>query len=396
MKSLLAIAMLCMSAAMLSSCGKGASATKQPPRETVGVVTVQPQTVPLTSSFPGRLSAYRSADVRARVAGVLLKRAYQGGNVVKAGQLLFKIDPAPYEAALNNAQAQLAQAQATYTNDRVNAQRARKLAPKGYISKTDLDNALASERTARAAVKAAKAKVQTAQINLGYTKVTSPITGRAGEEQVTEGALVGQGSATLLTTVRQINPLYANFAISIGQFNELQQAARSGAITLSQPGKAQVQVSLPNGTPYPQHGVVDFASPSVDPSTGAVKLRAVVPNPQFDLLPGSYVNLKVTLGERRGAFLVPQAAIQRDSDGNYVFLVGNDSKVARENVATAGTDGVERVVTSGLAANDKVIVSGIQTIAPGQVVKAEPWQPPTPEVTSSPVSSASTAPAHGS
>lgn len=347
-----------------------------PPPPTVGVVTVQPQTVPLTQRVVGRLSAFRSANVLARVPGVLLTRDYKEGSEVKAGQLLFQIDPAPLKAALDNAKAQLAQAQATYVNNRVDAERARAIAPKGYISKSDLDNALAAERTAKAAVEAAQANVETARINLGYTNVTSPIAGRAGEQQVTEGALVSQGTATLLTTVDQIDPLYVNFTMSVGALDELRQAQHQGGVTLSQPNKATVKVSLPDGTPYPEPGVVDFSSPSVSPSTGSVSLRAILPNPDFTLLPGSYVTLEVNLGERHKSFLVPQAAVQRDITGAYVLTVGKDGKVARHDVTTSGTHGVDWVVTSGLSAGDEVIVSGIQVVQVGKPAKAEPWQPP--------------------
>lgn len=357
----------------------GACSHRAPPPPApvpVGVVTAHTQTVALTKELVGRLAPFRSADVRARIAGVLLKRDYKEGSEVKAGQLLFQIDPAPLKAALGNAQAQLAQAEATYTNDRVNAARARQLAPKGYISKADLDNALAAERTSKAAVQAAKAQVTTARINLGYASVTAPIAGRAGEQQVTEGALVGQAGVTLLTTVDQINPLYVNFTISIGELNELRQAARSGGVQLNAPGKTTVQVSLPDGTRYPDPGVVDFSAPTVNPATGSVNLRAVLPNPDFTLLPGSYVNLKVTLGERHDVFLVPQAAVQRDITGPYVLTVGTDGKVAREDVQTGGMHGVDWVITGGLAAGARVIVSGIQSVHPGAPAKATPWHPP--------------------
>ncbi|MGH8192424.1 MAG: efflux RND transporter periplasmic adaptor subunit [Rhodanobacteraceae bacterium] len=361
-------------ALLLGACSHPAPPAPPPPK--VGVITVEPQSVPLTKNLVGRLSAYRSANVVARVAGVLLKRDYKEGSEVKKGQLLFQIDPAPLKAALDVARGQLAQAQATYTNNQFSARQARALAPKGYISKTDLHNALAAERTSRAAVQAAKATVETARINLGYASVTSPITGRAGEQQVTEGALVGQGTDTLLTTVSQIDPLYVNFTLSIGELDELRQAAHGGGITLSRPGKAMVKVSLPDGTPYPEPGSVDFSSPTVDPSTGSVNLRATLPNPDYALLPGSYVTLQLSLGERHGAFLVPQAAVQRDTQGAYALVVGKDGKVARHDVTTSGTHGVDWIVTSGLAAGEQVIVSGIQVVQVGKPAKAEPWQPP--------------------
>ena len=359
---------------VLGACGHS-TPPAAPPQE-VGAVTAAPQKVPLTKDFVGRLTAFRTADINARVAGVLLKRTYKEGSEVKAGQLLFEIDPAPYKAALANASAQLAQARATYINDHVNAQRSRELAPKGYISKTDLDNALAAERTAKAAVQAAQANVESARINLGYASVTSPIDGRAGEQQVTEGALVGQGTDTLLTTVDQIDPLYVNFTISVGELDELRQLQKSGGVQLSALEKAMVKVTLPSGTPYAQPGTLDFSSVNVNPATGAVNVRALLPNPQHTLLPGSYVTLKVDMGERHGAFLIPQAAVQRDINGTYVLIVGKDGKVAHRDVTTNGTAGLDWIVASGLAAGEPVIVSGIQMVQVGAPAKATPWQPP--------------------
>lgn len=359
---------------VLGACGHSAPPAQEAP--TVGVVTVQPQTVPLTKAFVGRLSAYRSANVVARVAGVLLKRDYKEGSEVKAGQALFQIDPAPFKAELAQATAQLAQAEAAATNARFNARQAQALAPKGYVSKTDLNNALATERTTAAAVQAARANVETARINLGYTNVVSPIAGRAGEQQVTEGALVGQGSATLLTTVDQIDPLYVNFTMSVNELDELRAAQHAGSVSLTAPGKTTINVSLPNGTPYAQPGVVDFSSPSVDPATGSVNLRAVLPNPGFTLLPGSYVNLKVNLGAQHDTYLVPQAAVQRDVTGTYVLIVDAAGKVDHRNVTTAGTHGNDWIITHGLTAGTKVIVSGIQAVQLGKPAKTEAWQPP--------------------
>lgn len=361
-------------ALVLGACGHPAPPAT--PTQEVGTVTATPRDVPLAKNFVGRLTAFRTADINARVAGVLLKRTYKEGSEVKAGQLLFEIDPAPLKAVLDNALASLAQAQATYTNARVNAQRSRELAPKGYISQSDLDSALAAERTAKAAVQAAQANVATARINLGYASVTSPIDGRAGEQQVTEGALVGQGTDTLLTTVDQIDPLYVNFTISVGELDELRQLQKSGGVNLSALDKTMVKVALPNGTPYPEPGALDFSSVNVNPSTGAINMRALLPNPKHTLLPGSYVTLKVDMGERHGAFLIPQAAVQRDINGNFVLIVGKDGKVAHRDVTTSGTSGLDWIVTSGLAAGDQVIVSGVQMVQVGAPAKATPWQPP--------------------
>ena len=369
--------LLCLSLLALAACGKGKEQgpPQMPPPE-VGVIRIQPQNSPLTKDLVGRLSPYRSADVRARVAGVLLKRTYTEGTDVRQGQLLFQIDPAPLKAALSAAEASLAQAQATYTNARINAQRARELAPKGYISKSDLDNAQASERSAAAAVQAARANVQTARISLGYASVTSPIDGRAGQQQVTEGALVGNGGdATLLTTVDQIDPLYVNFTMSVADMEQMRRAQSSGNVTLAEPNKASVQIALPDGSAYTEAGTLDFSSTTVDPATGAVNLRAQIPNPKHSLLPGMYVTLKAQLGEQHKVFLVPQEAVLRDTVGAYVFTVGKDGKVARRDVTTSAASGGDWVVTAGLAAGEQVIVSGVQNVKEGAPAKASPWQP---------------------
>lgn len=391
MKALSALLVLGIGVAGLSGCGPRQQDPRQTPPVQVGVVVVQPQSVPLVSNLVGRVSAYRSANVLARVAGVLLSRNYKEGSEVRAGQLLFQIDPAPFRAALDNAKAQLAEAQATYINDQVNAKRSLALAPKGYISKSALDDALAAERTAAAAVQAAQANVETARINLGYTSVTSPIAGRADEQQVTEGALVGQGSATLLTTVDQLNPLYVNFTMSVAQLDELRLAAQQGGVTLSRQDQATAKVSLPDGTPYPQPATVDFSAPNVDPATGSVNLRAVLPNPKFTLLPGSYVTLQLTLGERHQAFLIPQPALQRDIEGAYVLVVDKDGTVDRHNVVTEGMHGADWVVTSGLSAGDQVIASGIQQVVPGGKARPAPWRPSASSVAAPDAASAQSA-----
>jgi membrane fusion protein (multidrug efflux system) len=340
-----------------------------PPPE-VGVVTLQPGTVPVQRDLVGRLAAYRSADVRARVPGVVQRRVYEEGSDVARGQVLFLIDPAPLRAALGQSQASLAQAQATYANAQAVADRVRKLLPQKFISQADYDNAIAAERSAAAAVQAARATVESSSINLGYATVRAPVSGRAGKAQVTEGALVGEGDTTLLTTVEQIDPLYANFSISVAERTEIQQLAQGGGSD----GR-EVQVVLADGSVYPHAGVLDFSGDMVDPATGAIALRAVVPNPDHTLLPGTFVTLKATLGEQRAAYLVPQDAVQRDQQGAYVLAVGSDGKVLRKNVDAEHNQGANWIVTTGVAPGDKVIVSGIQRAQPGQPVKAVPWTP---------------------
>lgn len=373
--SLLAAAAVGLGLLLLAGCS-GKSKPSAAPEPQVGVVTAQPQNVPLTRNFVGRLSPYRSANVLARVSGILLKRAYVEGSDVKQGQLLFVIDPAPLKAALDASLAALAEARATYANDQFTARQSRALAPKGYISKTDLESAIAAERTAAAAVQAAQANVEAARINLGYAYVTSPIAGRAGQQQVTEGALVSATSATPLTTVDQINPLYANFTMSVAQLEQLRDDQGESTVSLVSLGKTRVKVTLPSGSAYAEQGVLDFGGITVNPATGSVALRAKIPNPKHVLLPGMYVTLTVDLGQQRDVYLIPQTAVQRDNAGAYVMLVGRNGKVSRGDVTTGAMQGSDWIVTAGIKAGDQVIASDLQTVKAGEVVKATPWSPP--------------------
>jgi membrane fusion protein (multidrug efflux system) len=367
---------IALSAALLlalAACKKQEQPAPPPPE--VGVITAAPQTVPLQRDLVGRLAPYRSSDVRARVPGVLTKRVYQEGSEVKEGQVLFLIDPAPLQASLSASQAQLASAQASYTNAHVAAERARQLIGQKFVSKSDLDNAEAAERSAAAAVQSARAGLTSSRINLDYASVRAPISGRAGKQQVTEGALVGQGDVTLLTTIDQIDPLYVNFSMSVTELEALRKAQGAGSVALQGNGKAQVQVTLGDGSVYGETGTLDFSDVVVDPQTGAVSLRAQLPNPDKALLPGSFVTLKATLGEQNNVFLVPQATVQRDTIGAYVMVVGKDGKVVRKNVETSGTREGNWLVTSGLAAGDQVIAAGLQKVKEGASAKATPWNP---------------------
>lgn len=367
------LALTCAVAVALAACKKPEQQTPPPPE--VGVIDAKPQTLPLQRELVGRLSPFRSADVRARVPGVLLKRVYQEGSQVKQGQTLFLIDPAPLRASLNASEAQLASARATYANAKVAADRARSLAPQQFVSKSDLDNAESAERTALAAVKQAEAAVTSSRINLGYTEVTAPISGVANKQQVTEGALVGQGDVTLLTTVDQLDPLYVNFSLSVDELTQLRAQQAKGALALSGDGKATVNVKLADGSTYSEPGTLDFSSTTVDPATGAVSLRAQLPNPQQILLPGAFVSFQANLGERNNAYLVPQQALLRDTTGGYVMVVGTDGKVVRKNVKTDGAQNGSWLVSDGLAAGDKVIVAGVQKVKEGAPAVAKPWTP---------------------
>jgi len=361
---------------LVAACGKGGAPQQQemPPAE-VGVLVAKAQAVPITRDLVGRISATRTADVRARVPGVLQKRVYTEGANVNEGELLFRIDPAPLQAALNVELANLAAAQATYTNNHKKAERARSVADKGLMSKTDLDNAEADERTAAAAVKQAQARVDTAKINLGYANVTAPIAGRASQQKVTEGALVGQGEATLLTTVEQIDPVYVNFSQAVGELDLLKRAVASGLVELNAPGKAKVELMRPDGSPYGIAGTLDFSDAAVDAATGAVNLRGIAPNPEHVLLPGMFVNVRVTVGELKHAWLVPQAAVQRDAKGAYVYVLGADGKIAQKTIDTYTTQGADWVAYGGLNDGDQIVTTGVMKVRPGAPAKVAAPQP---------------------
>jgi membrane fusion protein (multidrug efflux system) len=382
----------CVALVALAACGdKSKQQAAPPPPPEVGVVTVQPQSAPLTKDLVGRLSPYRSADVRARVPGVLLKRTYEEGTNVKQGQLLFQIDPSQLKATLDASLATLAQAEATANNDKANAQRSRDLAASGFISKAGLDNALSTERSSAALVQQARANVESARLNLGFASVTAPIDGRAGQQQVTEGALVGQGDATLLTTIEQIDPIYVNFTISVADLNTMRVSQQQGSITLSESNKATVEVMLPGSNTRVGTGTLDFADAQVNPATGSVNLRAQIPNPQHTLLPGMFVKVNAKLGVHNDVYIVPQAAVLGDTAGAYVLVVGADGKVVRRNVAITNMRNGQFIVTEGLKAGEQVIVSGVQKVREGGSATAVPWTPPAAPAGNSPASAAATA-----
>lgn len=355
----------------LAACGSQAPPAQAPAE--VAVVQARPEAVPLQRDFVGRLAATRIAEVRARVPGIVQERAYREGSDVAAGDTLFHIDPAPLQASLAAQQAQLAQAQANAVNAARTAERYRELGARRLIARQDQDTAEAQARSTAAARQQAQANVRQAQLELGYTSVVAPIAGRAGKAQVTEGALVGQGEATLLTRVEQIDPIYVDFSQSAADLQALQRAQAEGRLELSPEGDIEVAVHYPDGTAYPLPGRLNFADLAVDPATGAVALRALVPNPDRRLLPGMFVRLKLTLG-RTTAYAVPQTAVQRDAQGAYVLVVGADAKVAQKRVTAGEMRGDRWIVSAGLAEGDRVIASGVQKASVGATVKPVPWQ----------------------
>ncbi len=354
--------------------GTGPGGGAPPPAE-VGVVTVAPKAVGLATELPGRLEASRVAQVRARAAGILQKRLFIEGSDVKAGQPLFRIDSAPYQAAAASAQAVLARAQANLMQASAQAERYKPLMEANAISKQDFINAVAAQKSAEADVASARAAVQTAQINLGYASVSAPIAGRIGRALVTEGALVGQGEATQLAVVQQINPMYVNFTQSTTDVLRLRKAIESGQFKRAGGGAggASVRIVLEDGSDYGQPGKLLFTDLTVDPTSGQVTLRAEVPNGAGLLLPGMYVRVRLEQAQAEAGIVVPQQAVTRGSNGDSVMVVGADGKVAPRPVKIGTSVDGQWVVLDGLKAGEQVMVDGFQKLRGNALVKAVPW-----------------------
>ena len=368
---------------LLAACGQkpaegaGPGAGAPPPAE-VGVVTVAPRAVGLATELPGRLEASRVAQVRARAAGILQKRLFNEGSEVKAGQPLFQIDSAPYQASAASARAVLARAEANLTQAAAQAERYKPLMEANAISKQDFINAVAAQKTAEADVASARAALQTAQINLGYAAVASPIAGRIGRALVTEGALVGQGEATQLAVVQQINPIYVNFTQSTTDVLRLRKAVESGQYKRAGGDGASVRVVLEDGSVYGSVGKLLFTDLSVDPSSGQVTLRAELPNPAGLLLPGMYVRVRIEQAQAEAGIVVPQQAVTRGSTGDTVMVVGADGKVAPRPVKIGASVDGQWVVLDGLKTGEQVMVDGFQKLRGNAPVKAVPWNPAAP------------------
>jgi len=361
----------------LTGCGQsnGQTAAAAPPPPEVGVVTVTPGQADLAAELPGRLEAFRVAQVRARAAGILQKRLFTEGSDVKAGQALFEIDAAPYRATLASAQATLARAEANLVQAQALADRYAPLAKTQAVSQQEALNAQAAALQAKADVAAGKAAVQTAQINLGYATVTSPIAGRIGRALVTEGALVGQGEVTQLAVVQQIDKLYVNFTQSAAEVMRLRQALADGKLQGAGKDAAKVQVLLEDGSVYPQPGKLLFSDLSVDPSTGQITLRAELPNPKGLLLPGLYVRVRLAQAEVGGAVWLPQQAVARGATGESVLVVADDGSVSARPVKLGPAQDGKALVLGGLKAGEKVIVDGLQKTKAGGKARPVAWAP---------------------
>ena len=373
--SSLAVATLALLA--LGACGDKKPAQAGPgamPPPEVSVVTVAPERVAITNELPGRLEATRSAEVRARVPGIVQKRLFTEGSDVKAGAVLFRIDPASLQASLANVQAARSRADANLAQATLKVNRYRPLVQTNAISRQEYDDALAAQKQAQADLEAARANLQTASLNLGYATVTAPISGRIGRAQVTEGALVGQGEATPLATIQQLDPIYVNLTQSSSELLRLRQAMAAGKLKTVGRDQASVSLVTEDGAPYPHTGKLLFSDLAVDQSSGAITLRAEFPNPDRYLLPGMYVRARLEQAVNESAITVPQQAVQRDNDSASVMTVGADGKVATRPIRTGSVQGDKWIVTDGLKEGDVVIVEGLQKVQPGAPVKPVPWK----------------------
>jgi membrane fusion protein (multidrug efflux system) len=313
------------------------------------------------------------AEVRARVNGIVQKRLFAEGSDVKEGQKLFLIDPAPYEAALDGAKAALARAEATLGNARVQAARHAELIKTNVVSQQDHDNAMAALKTAEADVAAARAAEQTARINLGFTTVTAPVSGRIGRSAVTEGAYAQASQATLLATIQQIDPMYVDLAQSADDVLRLKRDLQSGKLQGAGQGQARVLLVTDDGREYAHAGTLQFTDVTVDPGTGSIVLRALFPNPKGELLPGMFVRARLDEGVNPAALLVPQVGVTRDQKGLPVALVVTpEKKVERRQIVTDRAVGTAWLVTAGIKPGEQVIVEGVQKVRPGALVNPVP------------------------
>lgn len=337
----------------------------------VGIVTLKSAPLQITTELPGRTSAYRVAEVRPQVSGIILKRNFTEGSDIQAGVSLYQIDPATYQATYESAKGDLAKAQAAANMDQLTVKRYQKLLGTKYISQQDYDTAVATAQQSNAAVVAAKAAVETARINLAYTKVTSPISGRIGKSAVTEGALVQNGQTTALATVQQLDPIYVDVTQSSNDFLRLKQELANGKLQ-QENGKAKVELVTNDGLKYPQNGTLEFSDVTVDQTTGSITLRAIFPNPDHTLLPGMFVRARLEEGVNPDAILVPQQGVTRTPRGDAsAMVVGEGDKVEVRQITATQAIGDKWLVTEGLKTGDRVIISGLQKVKPGVQVKAQ-------------------------
>ncbi|RLB87530.1 MAG: efflux transporter periplasmic adaptor subunit [Deltaproteobacteria bacterium] len=368
------VLMVLLCSLLLAACGRSTQFQAPSPVPEVATVTVQPQKIMLTTELPGRTAPFRIAEIRPQVSGLLQKRFFREGSHVKAGQVLYQIDPAPFQAALDNALAGLGKAEANLPAVRLRAERYREVLADKAVSQQDYDDAAAALKQAQSEIQYWKAQVETARINLGYCRINAPITGRIGRSNVTEGAIVTAYQPVELATIQQLNPIYVDVPQSTTELLRLKRRLEDGRLKNHGTSQNRVKLILEDGTAYPQEGILQFRDVTVDPTTGSVILRVVFPNPEDVLLPGMFVQTVIKEGVNEQAILVPQQGVSRDRKGNPVALIVDASDNVRQRMLTLDRAiGDKWLVSAGLAPGDRLIVEGMQRVRPGGAVKVVPF-----------------------
>ncbi|MCL7487871.1 MAG: efflux RND transporter periplasmic adaptor subunit [Desulfobulbaceae bacterium] len=365
-----------LAGAFLAACDGTQQGPPPQPVPRVSFVTVQPEKIMLSTELPGRTSAFRIAEIRPQVNGLINKRLFTEGSDVEAGQVLYKIDSAPFQAALDSALAALARAEAGLPSARARAERFEELVADRAVSRQDYDDAAAALAQVEADINTWKAAVKTARINLAYTRITAPISGRIGKSNVTAGAIVTAYQPIPLATIQQLDPIYVDVPQSTADLLRLKQRMKEGLLNRHEEGQSKVDLFQEDGTPYPQEGTLQFSDITVDPTTGSVTLRALFPNPEGFLMPGMFVRAVIREGVSEQAILVPQQGVSRDPKGNpYALVVDEESKAAFRPLTLDRAIGDKWLVSEGLAPGDQVIVEGLVMLRPGAKVEAAPFAP---------------------
>ncbi|MHC5654973.1 efflux RND transporter periplasmic adaptor subunit [Stappia sp.] len=368
-------------AALLAGCNDESQTKDQggaPAMPPVGVsiVEVQPETIPITNELPGRIAATRIAEVRPRVSGILVERVFEQGGMVKEGDVLYRIDPEPFKVQVASSKATLQRAEATQLQARQQADRQKELRERNVASASALESAVATLAQADADVAQAQAGLAAAELNLHYTEVRAPISGRIGRALLTEGALVGSGGSEILATIQQLDPVYADFTQSANQLRQLRRLFASNTPNGNAASELTVHLLYDDGTPYEHEGKLLFSEAAVDATTGQITLRGEFPNPKVDLLPGMYVRVQIEQGVATEALAVPQQAVQRNAGGQaQIYVVTSDNKAELRSIEAGRVVGTRWIISKGLKAGDKVVVEGFQKLRPGAPVSATPWKP---------------------
>jgi membrane fusion protein (multidrug efflux system) len=367
----IALGVILLNGLWLIGCDRKIEAQQAPKVPEVAIVAIQPQRIELTTELPGRTSAYRIAEIRPQVNGIIQKRLFQEGSDVKAGQLLYQIDPAQFQVSYDSAKASLGKAQANLPSIKLRVERYKEVLVDKAVSQQEYDDAAAVMEQARADIEYWKAAVEAARINLGYTRVTAPISGRIGRSTVTDGALVTAYQPMALATIQQLDPIYVDVAQSSAELLRLKRNFDTGKLSANEGNGRKVRLVLEDGTPYPMEGKLQFRDVTVDPTTGSYTLRIVVPNPENLLLPGMFMRAVVQEGVAEQAILVPQQGVSRTPKGDPIALVVDESDTVQQRMLTLNRAiGDKWLISSGLSAGERVIVEGMLNVRPGVVVKA--------------------------